>query len=263
LTLLAVAALLAGGGMMLAYRAKSKPLKDLQQQLASRQALNLNQLSAREDLLPALSMFANPTEREFVARKIYYIAGGLSNVGAIARIRVTAAEIGRGRALKALRDRLGNRESIPLLTPDQVRDIKAQFVVRSPGEFRRAFFRWAALFFIAFFAAHVWLSLRGFRGDELFLPAVLLLTGIGFALMLSLRDPVRDNMLFVDFAQGAAAGALILAAAAGVDYERALGKLSFVPLLASFALSALLIVFGYGPGASDAKVNLFGFQPVS
>ena len=27
-------------------------------------------------------------------------------------------------------------------------------------------------------------------------------------------------------------------------------------------LSALLIVFGYGPGTSDAKVNLFGFQPV-
>jgi len=35
-----------------------------------------------------------------------------------------------------------------------------------------------------------------------------------------------------------------------------------VPLLASFALSLLLILFGYGPGTSDAKVNLFGFQPV-
>ena len=35
-----------------------------------------------------------------------------------------------------------------------------------------------------------------------------------------------------------------------------------MPLLASFALSALLILFGYGPGTSDAKVNLLGFQPV-
>jgi cell division protein FtsW (lipid II flippase) len=35
-----------------------------------------------------------------------------------------------------------------------------------------------------------------------------------------------------------------------------------VPLLASFGLSVLLVMFGSGPGVSDAKVNLFGFQPV-
>ena len=35
-----------------------------------------------------------------------------------------------------------------------------------------------------------------------------------------------------------------------------------MPLLASFALSVLLMLFGSGPGTSDAKVNLFGFQPV-
>jgi cell division protein FtsW (lipid II flippase) len=35
-----------------------------------------------------------------------------------------------------------------------------------------------------------------------------------------------------------------------------------VPLLAALALSLLLIVFGSGPGSSDAKVNLFGMQPV-
>src|SRR4029077_11028496 len=74
--------------------------------------------------------------------------------------------------------------------------------------------------------------------------------------------PVRDSLLFVDFAQGVAAGCLLLAIASGFDYERLLGRLSFVPLLGSFALSILLIVFGYGPGTSDAKVNLFGFQPV-
>ena len=39
-------------------------------------------------------------------------------------------------------------------------------------------------------------------------------------------------------------------------------SLSFVPLIGSCVLSALLILFGHGPGTSDAKVNLFGFQPV-
>ena len=80
--------------------------------------------------------------------------------------------------------------------------------------------------------------------------------------MVSLRDPVRDNLLFVDFAQGVVGGCVLLAAASVLDYERLFGKLSFVPLLASFALSVLLILFGSGPGTSDAKVNLFGFQPV-
>ena len=109
---------------------------------------------------------------------------------------------------------------------------------------------------------HIFWSLRGFQGDQLFLPALLALSGIGLVLMVSLRDPVRDNLLFVDFAQGAAAGAVLLAALSGFNYERLTGKLSFVPLLASFALSVLLVLFGSGPGTSDAKVNLFGFQPV-
>src|SRR6202167_1399778 len=39
------------------------------------------------------------------------------------------------------------------------------------------------------------------------------------------------------------------------------GKLSYVFLLASFVLSAGLILFGSGPTGSDAKVNLLGFQP--
>ena len=38
--------------------------------------------------------------------------------------------------------------------------------------------------------------------------------------------------------------------------------MSFVPLLAAFLLSVVLILFGSGPGGSDAKVNLLGWQPV-
>jgi cell division protein FtsW (lipid II flippase) len=53
-----------------------------------------------------------------------------------------------------------------------------------------------------------------------------------------------------------------MAIAAQLDYEKLFGGLSFVPLLASFGISVLLVLFGSGPGTSDAKVNLFGFQPV-
>src|SRR5207248_2156670 len=67
---------------------------------------------------------------------------------------------------------------------------------------------------------------------------------------------------FVDFVQGVVWGTVLLAALSGLNYERLFGKLSYVPLLGSCVLSVLLMLFGHGPGTSDAKVNLFGFQPV-
>jgi len=243
-------------GFVFVYRAKTRSFTEIQTSLASKQLLNLNDLTAREDLLPYLAIFAEPAERQFVARRIYDASGSLPNVGAIARLRVSEAEVEAARALKSFRGRRS------LLAAEQFRQLKPSFVVRRPAEFRRAFLIWVAIFFAAFWATHIWWSVRAFQGDQLLLPAILVLTGIGLNLMVSLRDPVRDSLLFVEFAQGVAAGCVLLAIASAFDFERMLGKLSFVPLLASFALSALLIVFGYGPGASDAKVNLFGFQPV-
>jgi cell division protein FtsW (lipid II flippase) len=228
------AALLVGGGIYLVYQAKARPFAEVEQGLASKRLLNLNSLGAREDLLPALSFLPDQHQREETARRIYFLSGGLTNVGAI-----------RGS-----------------LTSEQFRYLKPLLVVRAPDAFRRAFFRWIALFFAAFLAVHLWWGLRGFRGDQAFLPVLLLLTGIGLILMIGLRDPVRDHLLFADFAMGVAGGCALLAAASALDYERLFGRLSFVPLLASFTLSALLILFGSGPGTSDAKVNLFGFQPV-
>jgi cell division protein FtsW (lipid II flippase) len=231
------AGLVVAWGLHLVYQAKSAGLAEIDQGLAAKRLLDLNGLSAREDLLPALAAIADPRARGEAARQIYYISGGLGNVGALARIH-------------------------GLFTGDQFRQLKPLFVVRRPVEFQRAFFRWAALFFAGFLLVHGWWSVRGFRGDQVLLPAVLLLTGAGLILMIALRDPVRDNLLFVDFAQGAAGGCVLLALVSGLDCERLLGKLTFVPLLGSFLLSMALILFGHGPGSSDAKVNLLGFQPV-
>jgi cell division protein FtsI/penicillin-binding protein 2/cell division protein FtsW (lipid II flippase) len=257
------ALVLVGFGLSLVYRAKAPLLSEAEQGLASKKLLNLNDLSAREDLLPALTeLFPDPAERELAARKIFYVAGGLSNVGGVARVRVTAEDLGPGRGLKGFRDRLGTRSSEALLTGEQLREWKPQLVVRRPSQFRRSFFLWVGLVFLFFLLVNAWWSLRGFAGDQTLAPAVALLTGAGLILMVSLRDPVRDNLLFVDFAQGLVGGCILMAALAEVPYERLFSKLSFVPLLASFGLSALLILFGHGPGTSDAKVNLFGFQPV-
>jgi len=255
------AGLVVAAALWLAWRAKTAGFPVADQALAARQIVNLNALSAREDLLPILNLYPGPAEREFAARKIYNVSGGLANVGAIARIRVTREELA-GRGFEALRNRLKDRESMPLVSGDQLRLLKPSLVVRRPDEFQRSFRIWIALFFAAFLLVNVVWSVRRFRGDPYLVPALVLLTGAGLVLMIGLRDPLRDQLLFAGFAQGVALGCVLMAAAALLDFERLTGRLSFVPLLASLALSAVLIVFGSGPGASDAKVNLLGFQPV-
>src|SRR5205807_7135417 len=67
---------------------------------------------------------------------------------------------------------------------------------------------------------------------------------------------------FVSYVQGVALGCIVLALLSRLDWEKLASGFSYVPLLGSILLSVLLIVFGSGPGASDAKVNLLGIQPV-
>ena len=265
---LAAASVLIVCGLYLVYRAKSQDFGEIDKGLAAKQLLNLNELTSREDSLPFLSIITDPGERQLVARRIYDVSGSLPNVGALARLRVTELEIRGARGMAGLKSRMAQtpdtrrESSMPLLTAEQFRLLKPQFVVRRPAAFQRELLLWAVLFFCAYSAVELWWLLRGFTGDRSLLVLIFLLTGAGLILMVSLRDPVRDGLIFVDFAQGVVGGCVLLAVLSSVDFRRIFGKLSFVPLLGSFALSILLIMFGYGPGTSDAKVNLFGFQPV-
>ena len=256
-------------GLFLVVKAKSRGFDQIQSALEHHQIANLNELSSREELLPYLTIFPDTAQRQFVARKIYYAAGSLPNVGSIARIRVSESEVRGIHNLGPLRERIsrasqvtGGERSIAMLTAEQFRALKPLFVVRRPAEFRRTLAIWSTIFLLCFYAVIGWWRKHNFRGDYLLLVPALLLCGAGFILMVSLRDPLRDLMIFVEFSQGVAAGCLLLAVMSSIDYRRVAGHLSYIPLLGSFALSALLLVFGYGPGASDAKVNLFGFQPI-
>src|SRR5690348_14289204 len=125
-------------GLVLIYLAKANGFADINAGLGSRTLLNLNDLSAREDLLPALSILPDPAERQMAAGKIYSMAGTLPNVGAIARIEVSRAEVQRSRGLTTLRTRFQTtqRDSVPLFTAEEVRLLKPLFVVRRPTTFR-------------------------------------------------------------------------------------------------------------------------------
>lgn len=275
------AILLAGGlavvilGLVLVYLAMTRSVADVGPKLASGEVVNLNALTQAEQLLPHLGFFKEPAERSFAADAIsrYLHDNPAGNVGALSRIRVPASEIDNNRRLASLRERLETArsragegeapESISLLTLSQVRRMKPSLVVREPGTFRSRFWLWAGLLLAAFAAVHILWRVKRFPGDELMLPVLLVLSGIGFLLMAAVRDPLRDLPLFQTFAQGAIAGCALLLGASLIDFERSpLRRMTFVPLLAALGLSVLLIAFGSGPGGSDVKVNLFGFQPV-
>jgi cell division protein FtsW (lipid II flippase) len=271
--LLAAAAIVVLLGLALAYLAMVKPLAELEPKLASGEIVNLNDLRSADQLTSALDVFEGSAERSFAAEAIWKRAhqGDLPNVGEIERIRISSAAIEGDRRLASLRERLEARRqagvqgevAIPLFSLQQLRTVKTRLVVRTPAEFRSSFWLWTALFLLAFAAVHVAFRFRRFGGDELILPALLLLAGLGLAMMVTVRDPLRDLPLYRGFAQGVLAGLALLLAATQIDYERSpLKRMSYVPLFAAFLLSVVLILFGSGPGGSDAKVNLLGWQPV-
>ncbi len=234
--------------------------------------LNLSTLEKPEQLLPYLTAIAGSAERQYVARKVFEhlrdMAGSVPNVGVLARIHVPIREVLGTRGLTSLQARArdllaGNKNatSVALLTGAEFSRLKPSFVVRDLGHFKRRLWIWTPVFVLVFFAVHLFWTVRGFRLARFVLPALALLSGIGLVLMISLRDPLRDTLMFIEFIQGVALGCIALAIASTLDYRRLTGRLSYVFLIAGFVLSAALIVFGTGPGGSDAKVNLLGFQP--
>jgi cell division protein FtsI/penicillin-binding protein 2/cell division protein FtsW (lipid II flippase) len=276
----AVAVLL---GLFLAWQAVTKPLAATATGLASGTVLNLNDLRQPEELVPLLDFLTEPTERMFVARHLWRRAqaGPVPNVGELAKIRVPAAEVDKERRLPGLRERLAAARgqlvdnpagegdaamagmTVRLLTLAQLRALKPHLVVRTPAKFRSSFWLWTGLMIAAFLGVHVAWRVRRFPGDELILPMLLILTGIGLMVMICVRDPLRDLTLYSTFIQGVILGCGLLLAASQIDWERSpLRRMPYIPLLAALALSVLLITLGSGPAGSDAKVNLFGFQPV-
>lgn len=206
------------------------------------QLVNLNKVANPEELLPLLEAF--PAQKEDLARRIFEFlerARPLRNVGALAALRVP----GTRRAL------------LPLVK------LKPLMTVRTPQEFQKEFLLWAAVYFASFYlVAFVWKA-AGFAGDRSFLPALQLLSGIGFALMASMRDPLRDTLEFHKFALGVFLGCLLLMLPAlrFFDYRR-LSDWCYTPLFGALGLFGALLVFGKGPAGNDAKVNLGPFQPV-
>jgi cell division protein FtsW (lipid II flippase) len=258
---LLVAAALVCGSWWLAYSAKVR-------RATPPPALNLAQVDRPEQLLPVLAVFQSPADRAFVARRIMDALSShednLPNTAVLAHLRASRADLIADRKLEELRERAQQAQTatLPLFTSAEFAQFRQQISVRGVTAFRNQFLLWAGAILAAFFFVHLVWTLRGFTGPWAYLPMLLILTGLGFSLMVGLRDPLRDTLIFIPFAQGVAGGCLVMLFASLVDWEAATAGYSFVPLLGAIVLSIALIFFGSGPSGSDARVNLGPFQPV-
>jgi len=246
--------------------------------------INLNAQTKTDALeVPLATVFTYPADRRFAARVVaahLQPAGAprrtLPNVGALAGIEVPVETVERDRSLVVFRERLrlaalaqgrrlesGPPQTMALLTSSDLSSLKPFLSVRTQEEFRSAVLWWALAMFVSFHLVSLLWRLRGMTGDRVLLSLALLLVGIGFALMLSRPDPIRDTLLLTRYTQGIVIGVLLFGAVSMINVERAAFRdWSYVPLVGALILSMLLLVFGSGPGSSSAKVNLGPIQPI-
>ena len=216
--------------------------------------VNLNTAPSAQALEPALGeAFTKPAERRLAAAELFRFMSGsqndrrtLPNVGAISRVTVTR-----------------DGKSVALFTAADIAKLKPFLSVRTREEFQGQVWLFGALYVLGFHAVAFFWRRRRVRTDVVLLAAAHLLTAIGFAVLLSRADPLRDNLLFVRYAETITLGLAVMGAVSLVDVA-AMGfiSLSYLPLIAALLLSVVLILFRQGPGNSTAKVNLLGVQPI-
>ena len=175
----------------------------------------------------------------------------LENVGALLSIRVPARNGGRHAA------------EVPLLTAAELATLKPHVAVRTAGEFQATVLRWLAAYFAGFYALLALWHVAGLQGDRVLLAGAHILTALGFALLLSRADPLRDTVLIGRYTQGVLVGLCLAGAVSwAVSAAGSFTRFVYLPLLSAIGLSTVLLVLGGGPGSSGAKVNLGPVQPI-
>jgi len=266
----------------LCYSGRMRALAAAERQYADRVPVNLATVPSADRLEEAMGLaFTDDADQTFAAQEVFRSIGKddprvpPSNVGALARIAVPAKTIDSHRSLVVFADRLrAAREraaaakaeppaSIPLFTVGEVAAIKPALVVRGRTAYRSAVFWCAFIFLVNFQVVSLVWRLRGVAADRLLLAAAHVLTTLGFLVMLSRPDPLRDTLLLGRFTTGVAIGLGVCLACSLLRIRTVLFlRLSYLSLLAAMILSLAVIVFGSGPGGSGAKVNLGPVQPI-
>ena len=244
--------------------------------------VNLRTVRTADELEPIVRRAVESApDSKFAARHLFQFLtppdGRVSppNVGSITRVSVPADAILRDPRLVVYGDRVRTARAraaaagqpppatIPLFTSADLMTLKPLLSVRNRETYARTVLLCGLAYLAGFQIVSLFWRRAGIAGDRLLLSAVQLLTAIGFAVLLSRSDPLRDTLLVIRFTLGIVTGLVVLTIASAIDFrKKVFGELSYVPLAMAGVLCILLIVFGSGPGGSGAKVNLGPAQPI-
>jgi cell division protein FtsW (lipid II flippase)/beta-lactamase class D len=177
------------------------------------------------------------------------------------RKNLTTAEQ-RNTVLADLRKLTGASGKERLLSDDDLRFLRPFWITRSPSMARDDWLWTMGGILAVFLLAHAVFRLIGFEGSQAFLPLVFFLSGFSTILLFTFRDPLRDRVIYASFAVGIGVGCAAMVLIARFLKLQRLENYKYLTGIAALILSILLIVLGTGPAGTDARINLFGFQPV-
>lgn len=260
------------------------------EQIEKKSLVNLNAVREPKDVLPFLNFIESEAERLFIAKKIVEIVKtekslkSVSSLSASNLAVTTRGEIEQNKDLEFLNEvisKLKKNDNQSLISDAEIKfniirplmnSFRPLATVRTPDEFNSSFYFWAITFFTAFFIIHLLWSIFGLTAEQILLPIVQMLCGLGFILMTTIHDPVRDSLFFAEFAKGGLAGlgALLIISFTekiltkfrlfgGNLMQIFAGNGKWIPLGLAIVLSILLLTLGGGPGGT--KVNLGPIQP--
>jgi cell division protein FtsW (lipid II flippase)/cell division protein FtsI/penicillin-binding protein 2 len=168
---------------------------------------------------------------------------------------------------------------LKLLDGNTYNRLKAASVltVRTPADFMSSFTLYCAIFFGVCWLLHIYFSIKQSEVDQLLLPLLMMLAGLGILVNFALPNPLTDALNGKSMAIGATFGILLAGVFSHVnvvktynsrwfDYQGFFkNKYDTQPgywyLTIAAVLLAALYLFGTGPEGSGVKVNLFFFQP--
>ena len=167
---------------------------------------------------------------------------------------------------------------LTLLSPQVFSNLKYDrtLVVRTPAEFKNSLISMAAAFILGWGVFLLFIfqldKKLGTRSDYLLIIALMIISGIGLLTSYGIWNPLTDTLYGSVMTNGLLIGLVAMAAITLVNYAKLDAHLSsnkwwiiknygWTVLAGAFGLLCMLCLFGTGPEGSDAKVNLFGFQP--
>ena len=167
---------------------------------------------------------------------------------------------------------------LTLLSPQVFSNLKYDkiLVVRTPAEFKDSLIRMVAVFILGWGAFLLFIfqldKKSETRSDYLLIIALMIISGIGFLTSFGIWNPLTDILYGSIMSSGLLIGLVAMGVITLVNYAKLDARLSsskwwilrnygWTVLAGAFGLLCMLYLFGTGPEGSDAKVNLFGFQP--